>query len=614
MTASDGPGLGDQFEDLEREYTEARQEINPLEASNERFALRNHVATLQAEVSRQSDELDERDRLLGELSNKVTSFQSDLAERDATLAELHEARQQLAAERREQSRLTALLDARAAEREELATATQRLQNERDNVQELLTQALERFEVADQLRITAQERALQLEADGEVAAGEHNLRAHELIESRAEMSKLTEQLDEARRTASNEKQRADKAEALAERRANESGYLNRRIQAMTVKLDEATAVQNQATNLRQELVQSERQVADLERELAALRAETDAAHAAVAAVAERTANYDELVAKIDALETERDASLIESSGSFTGRSEVLDAEPAPVAAADEVVSLADRARELSERRSIDQELIAAAYEIAGDEMPPPAAPVEAPPVEELAELTDEDLPVIDHDLAEIAPAPHVLEGDTVFEEDTAFEADTVFEEDTPTAEIPQVTIPRVPDLPPPPPPPAPVSIPEPEPGPAMTGVGATRKRMVLPADMEPNTPMAVSYLLNQPGVSAIVDARSTCGRTGIRPSELFDRLAAIRDHYDVPIEVVVTPVSTPVGGAPSLPAIGVHHITGADTVADRVRALCMGFPTDQPLVVIAGDDHVRRAAIAQEANVVEPAAVVSLAAD
>lgn len=597
MTASDGPGLGDQFEDLEREYTEARQEINPLEASNERFALRNHVATLQAEVSRQSDELDERDRLLGELSNKVASFQSDLAERDATLAELHEARQQLAAERREQSRLTALLDARAAEREELATATQRLQNERDNVQELLTQALERFEVADQLRITAQERALQLEADGEVAAGEHNLRAHELIESRAEMSKLTEQLDEARRTASNEKQRADKAEALAERRANESGYLNRRIQAMTVKLDEATAVQNQATNLRQELVQSERQVADLERELAALRAETDAAHAAVAAVAERTANYDELVAKIDALETERDAELIESSGSFTGRSEVLDVEPAPVAAADEVVSLADRARELSERRSIDQELIAAAYEIAGDEMPPP-------PAEELVELTDEDLPVIDQDLAEMVPAPEL------------------FEEDTPTAEIPQVTIPRVPDLPPPPPPPAPVSIPEPapvpvavaEPEPVMTGVGATRKRMVLPADMEPNTPMAVSYLLNQPGVSAIVDARSTCGRTGIRPSELFDRLAAIRDHYDVPIEVVVTPVSTPVGGAPSLPAIGVHHITGADTVADRVRALCMGFPTDQPLVVIAGDDHVRRAAIAQEANVVEPAAVVSLAAD
>ena len=88
---------------------------------------------------------------------------------------------------------------------------------------------------------------------------------------------------------------------------------------------------------------------------------------------------------------------------------------------------------------------------------------------------------------------------------------------------------------------------------------------------------------------------------------------LRDRFDVPVEVVVTPVSTPVGGAPSLPAIGVHHVTGADTVADRVRAICMGFPADQPLVVIAGDGHVRSAATSQQANVVEPAAVLDLAA-
>ena len=142
----------------------------------------------------------------------------------------------------------------------------------------------------------------------------------------------------------------------------------------------------------------------------------------------------------------------------------------------------------------------------------------------------------------------------------------------------------------------------------------RKRTILPADMVPNTPEAVAFLLNQPGVIAIVDARSTCGRTGIRPSELFDRIATLRDHFDVPVEVVVTPVSTPVGGAPDLPAIGVHYVTGADTVADRIRALCMGFPSDQPLVVIAGDDHVRRAAIGQEANVVEPTVVLNVATD
>ena len=144
--------------------------------------------------------------------------------------------------------------------------------------------------------------------------------------------------------------------------------------------------------------------------------------------------------------------------------------------------------------------------------------------------------------------------------------------------------------------------------------ASRKRTILPADLVPNTPEAVAHLLNQPGVTAIVDARSTCAHTGIRPSELFERVAALRDHFDVPVEVVVTPVSTPVGGAPDLPAIGVHYVTGADTVADRIRALCMGLPADQALVVIAGDDHVRRAAIGEEANVVEPTVVLNLAAE
>jgi hypothetical protein len=139
----------------------------------------------------------------------------------------------------------------------------------------------------------------------------------------------------------------------------------------------------------------------------------------------------------------------------------------------------------------------------------------------------------------------------------------------------------------------------------------RSRMVLPPEMEPDTPEAVEYLLSQPSVTAIVDARSFCGRTGVRPSELFERIAALRDRFDVPLEVVVTPVSTPVGGAPQLAAIGVHHVTGADTVSDRVRALCLGFPHDQPIVVIAGDDHVRRAAIGEEANVVDPAVVLAV---
>ena len=53
------------------------------------------------------------------------------------------------------------------------------------------------------------------------------------------------------------------------------------------------------------------------------------------------------------------------------------------------------------------------------------------------------------------------------------------------------------------------------------------------------------------------------------------------------------------------------MSGADTVADRIRALCMGLPADQPLVVIAGTDQVWRAASGQDANVVEPAVILNL---
>ncbi|MFT7650471.1 MAG: chromosome segregation ATPase, partial [Candidatus Poriferisodalaceae bacterium] len=139
--------VDDQFTDLEREYSQARKELaqssldrpdtpsNALQASNERFALMSQVATLQAEVSRQSDELDERDRMLNELGDKIAGFETKIAQHNGVSAELHAARQESLDERREQARMSALLDARAAERQELVDVANRLQNDRDHVQE-----------------------------------------------------------------------------------------------------------------------------------------------------------------------------------------------------------------------------------------------------------------------------------------------------------------------------------------------------------------------------------------------------------------------------------------------------------------------------------------------
>ena len=75
-----------QFNDLEREYSQARKDLalagtdsqdtasDALQSSAERFELMSLAATLRAEVSRQADELDERDRMLNELGDKVIGF------------------------------------------------------------------------------------------------------------------------------------------------------------------------------------------------------------------------------------------------------------------------------------------------------------------------------------------------------------------------------------------------------------------------------------------------------------------------------------------------------------------------------------------------------------
>ncbi len=702
--------VDDQFDDLEREYRQAREQLastapgstdtpsNALGASHERFELMSQVASLQAELSRQRDELDERDRMLTELGDKIAGFEADIAKRDEMLTELRAAKQEALDERREQARLTALLDARAAERQELADVTHRLQNERDNVKELLTTALSRFDEAEAAMAQMDDKVRHLEAARDTAAREHDSRAHELIESRAEMSKLTDQLAELARNAAAADQRAEKAEALAERRTNEAGYLNRRIDTMNDKIAASSTFEDEAKNLRRELTLSERRINELERELGAAQSEAAAANAAVDAIAARTADNEELAQQVVRLEHERDAAWEAASARRPGTLAAL--EPGP----ENVSALADRARELGGRRASEAELAANAAEEAaslaaasrasaseassadaesasagGDDATEPSAAAEASAMlwaagvaiehaeseasaasapaegggeadgdedvddlDDLEDLDADDVELIESDLADLVTPPAAITdfagtnalpridleslatgttarpsevaqrleqaADAVSDADAAADGDAEAEADAgpvPVAPsepevIPLISLDHLDD--------------DDTPRIAIPEAPAARKRTILPAALVPNTPEAVAHLLNQPGVTAIVDARSTCGRTGIRPSELFARIEKLRDQFDVPVEVVVTPVSTPVGGAPDLPAIGVHHVTGADTVADRIRALCKGLPADQPLVVIAGDDHVRRAAIGEEANVLDPGAVLNLPAD
>jgi len=645
--------VDDQFADLEREYIQAREELvatrsrrnspsDALEASTERFELVSQVATLRAEVSRQADELDERDRMLNELGGKITGFEAEIARGESVSQELHAARQQTLEERREQARLSALLDARAAERQELADVANRLQHDRDHIQELLNTALARHDDAESRLAQMDDKIRHIEAERDTGAHEHEARAHELIESRAEMSKLSDRLDDMAKQTAEAHVRAEKAEALAERRANEASYLNRRIAAMTEKIEAADSFEDDANNLRRELTIAERRITDLERQLASEQSESAAARAAVETIAERTSDYDELVATNDRLRMERDEASTAASGPASTAT-LTEVEPVtePSASAS---SLAERAHELSARRANEAAMAAEAAEVAAARQVVDTTIA----VDELEDLDNDDLSIIDNDLdrfetpagipamATEAALPRVLDTTHLPETEQPAPAQLAPEPSAPEPPAPAPPSPEPPaPAPPAPEPPALVAPIEVEAGdtpqitmdpaalvpaaftsPVQTpslapAFSEERKRAILPAHLEPNTPEAVAHLLNQPGVTAIVDARSTCGRTGIRPSELFERVAALRDFFDVPVEVVVTPVSTPVGGAPDLPAIGVHHITGADTVADCVRALCMGFPADQPLVVIAGDDHVRRAAIGQQANVVEPAAVLNL---
>ncbi len=403
--------VDDQFKDLERQYSQAREELatadserqatsgDALEASNERFALQSQVATLEADLARRVDELDERDRMLAELSDKVAVFERATTERKQMLDELHDAKHSALEERREHARLAALLNARAAEREELAKVASRLQNERDNTQELLTTALARFDEVDAVRIQMGEKLRRLETASDTVAREHNDRSHELIESRAEMAKLTEQVDELSSTGADAKVRADKAEALAERRGNEAGYLNRRIDAMTDKLAEADALGAELVDLRRKLTLGERRNTALDRQIATLQGEVAAANAAVDALAQRTSDREELVARLEQLTEGRDA---ERDGA-PGYRPVTSAEAVETVESDasevsEVTELADRARELGARRA--NEADAAATSTTASALEADQADSDAEDLDDLVDLDDSDVSEIESDLAKL----------------------------------------------------------------------------------------------------------------------------------------------------------------------------------------------------------------------
>ena len=635
------------FSNLQQRVQKARENLRESDvetvghrdlaaASAAREAVATEVATLRADIERQASLLVERTRIVEDLRARLkqAEVRADLAEErlaiaderlatsDRAVEEAHAAREDLHEARRETARMQALLEARSVERDELGQVTQRLQDEKQQLELQLAAAFESVNEVDTLRSRLIEDVTQLEAARSAEAAEHHLRHEELADARAELRRLNEQVDELTAARDEANQRADRAESAVERRSREVAYLNRRIDSLTERAAESEQLESQIKGLLEQQTLATRQIADLRRELETKTAEAVASSKAVEAIAERASQHDDLVEALADLEVQ------------------LAAARAAATSSEDAASAAQRA--LAEAHQVPS----AEVEVDGADAEPATAHVGEHDVAsgvgrvEAAPPLDPDEPRVQPaPTAYVAPRLEVPDLSAFDGPDTASspasDADLVWADDLESTGPPEPTVESTVDDREPAAQGDPgggrgagtdryAAEPEPEPenGPDSVRPAAfseatalrpvvERRRLVLPAAVQPDTPEAVEYLLGAPGVVVIVDARSFCGRTGIRPSELFDRIAALRDRFDIAIEVVVTPVSTPTGGTPELPAIGVHHVTGAGTVADQVRALCATIPADQQLVVVAGDDHVRRAATSEEANVVDPALVVGV---
>lgn len=593
--------VDDHFADLEAQYKSARQELAAADADRrdrevdfvqstaERYELVSEVASLRSDLSRASDALAERDRLLNELSERIGGFEKQIREGEEAIHQERQTRQQLVEERREVSRLNALLEARLAERTELTDLAHRVQGEKEHVETLLTTALAKFEQVDQLRSEVSDKLARLEAARQSESTEFEARGMQLTEAKTELKRLRDLTAELTVARDDAEQRAQKFEGLVERRANEINYLNRRIDGLNNEAGRADGLEEDLESIQRENTLLNRRVGELESALQSQTVEVEASARAVESLASATSERDEFAAKVEELERALDDR--QPAPAAPVDSPVASASVSASTASAEIQRLTRRVEELGTTN-----LYQPSAEVAAPAPPPPAAPSHAVGVPSPPAPPAPDTPRFKLDATATATAaadrPAGSDATSSFAEDLAATAQP------PRFDLgdPSVTADSAPSF-------------------ALTGADPSsfvaRQRAVLPAEITPNSDRAIEFLLSQSGVAAIVDARSCCSETGMRPSELFDRLAGLRDRFDVPIEVVVTPVSTPVGGSPSLSAVGVHSVTGADTVADRVRALCLGFPGDQPLVVIAADEHVRRSALNEEANVIEPSAVLDL---
>lgn len=634
--------VDDHFADLEQQYNDARRqlassdddrrerEVDYVQATSERYELMSEVASLRSDLSRSVEALAERDRLLTELSERIGGFESQLREGEQAKVDARAALQAASEEKREVSRLNALLEARLAERQELTDLAHRLQADKEHVEELLNTSLTRFEQVDQVRLDVTEKLARIEAVRGNETAEYEARASQLTQAKAEVKRLAGETDDLVQARDDAEQRANRAEGLVERRSNEISYLNRRIEALSTDAGKADGMGDEISELTRANTLLNRRVQELESQLRSKVAETEASAAAVAALADRSSERDEFAAKIAELEQALDAQ-------DSGLAMVDDGVTQPPASADDIAELTARVRNLESPESFSAHLRPAAsgrvvedVEIDSEDddavdLSSPDEPAvdqtvtepESEPAEPEPGYIELDQPspgaILDKPARTSYPQPEPTGAmiDAPPAQPTSLSTAPQFDLFAPVDEVDQSALTPAPnfagDL-------------------AATAGNApnfsfateksrrsfvARRRIVLPAETPPNSEQAIGLFFSQKNAIVVVDARSSCTQTGMRPSELFDRLVALRDRFDVPVEVVVTPVSTPVGGAPQHAAIGVHSVTGADTVADRVRALCLGLPGDQPVVVIAADDHVRRAAIAEEANVIDPSAALEL---
>lgn len=642
-------------------------ERNFVRSSTERFELVSQVASLTAEVSRSTEALADRDELLKELETRIQGFEAQIEIGDKAIRAERQTRQELLEATREISRLNALLEARAAERREMNELVHRMQLEKEHVEELLSTALARFEDVDSVRAEVTDKLAALEAARQGEALEHQAKAAQLAEAKREVKRLTANIEELTKVRDDAEQRAVKFEGLVERRSSEVKFLNRRIQTLTDEAARSASLDSELNELRRENTLLQRKITELERKVASQTAEAAASAKAVETLVERSSERDEFAARAAELEsrlsrqdaavataaeqrvTEVMSTTADQISRLTSRireleqsqTTVADAATAPgltpgVAQVNKPVDETATSNEDDEVQSslggrsddhnpssrgqdaaasrpafLDQAPLGSGLETSGNPAPERSRPHNVRP-ESLSppDATSQKVPspiagVSVSPEAPPPPAPRIDYGQIHIPRAEAGSRSARSESSVPRFDLfgddEHVSPGKEGER-------AQAAASRPAPDLSTVMAEKERSRVPLPENVEPDTAEAAEYLLGQVGISVIVDARSCCSQTGLRPTELFRRLAAELQRFDTTADVVITPVSTPIGELPSDNLLRVHHVGGSDTVADRTRSLAQGLPSDQLLVVVSADDHVRRAGVTHGANVLAPEAL------